>query len=278
MKKKIAAFALVCVMLCASAFTAFAANPKLLFDSSYDADTNTVSVAVSIQDAEGLEASDLMFAFDSKMFEYVSVDEADLDGLTVIAGKSIQEEGVCTCSLIFTEKCEKSHLDSDGKLNVAVFKLKPVSEDYNYDSFALWSTSFHTEGNVDINKSIEVVGNKASATGHYDAVTLGETQKNNADNANGAAANGENNNADEKTGDKSTVSTLSSRWYLYLIAAVLAVAAVAGIALIAVKNGQHGEDDKTDDSADENKSEQEIKADEDAEKTDGSDASEDEDK
>lgn len=212
MKKTIISILLLIVMLCSISTTAFAISTEVLFESSYDADTGLVSVSLYITNPIGLESADLKLAYDPDMYSYVDFTDDHTGSATVVAGKSVVEDGLCTCSLIFMESCAKEDLDEDGKLPLATYQFKPLKDEYDIDDFCSWATSFQLSGYNVVN-DVNVHGNENLKVGHTYVVTV-------------------------QSDNSSKNSGLGSKWYIYVIAAVLAVGAIVGIAIIAVKNGQ----------------------------------------
>ena len=153
----------------------------------------------------------------------------------------------CTVSVIFTEKCVETDLDSDGKLNIATFTFKPVNEAYDINEFCLWASSYEAN-DIDITKTVKAVGNTVLQEDKTDAVTLKQTQP-------------QDDNAQEKTtkqsGTANTNADLNnSKWYVYLIAGVLAVGAIAGIAFVAIKSSHNNEESENKDDSDGDKKEE----------------------
>lgn len=234
MKKKALIFILTAALFYSLFVTALAASPKLHSEMTYDAETGTVSMAVYIKNAVGIESGDLRLAFDSEKFSYVSVDSA-IGSYTVAPGLPEDESGLCTCSFMFMEYCEEADLDENGNLPLAVFKFKPLTDNYSEDDFCFWAFSLDTADAKGIESKIKFVGKKSLMDAHagFDA--------DDAKVVDGA------NSAD---GSKPAGGT---KWYVYVIAVSLAVCAVVGVAFVAVKNGQKnddGENTDLDESAD----------------------------
>ena len=216
MRKKLLSVLLAVMMLFSVSLTAFAASPAVQFTSSYNADTGLVSVSVFVTDAVGLEAADLSIAFNTDEYSFEDY-KTDFQGSAMIAaGKSIMEDGLCTCSFVFTESCQEEELDENGNLPLVTYQFKPLSDKYDIDNFCVWATSFQHSG-ADMLNSIKPYGNENLKVGHTYVVTT------------------------KTTATAETSSGSGSKWYIYVIAAVLAVGAVVGIAVIAVKNGQQND-------------------------------------
>lgn len=215
MKKKIFTLLFAVVMLLSFSVTVFADSRTLICESSYDADTNTVSVVLSIEDPDALEAADFCLAFNPDVYEYIDYDDSEAtDNAMVVAGTSSLEPGLATCSLIFTEACEDSDLNADGNLSLVTFHFKPLTEEYNIDDFCFWATSYSVKGK-DVVDKVDAVGNTQLKSDHTAVVTVSPT-----------------------TSASSLSSGNGTKWYVYVIAGVLAVGAVAGIAFVAIRNNQ----------------------------------------
>lgn len=229
MKKRITSLLLTMVILLAASVTAFAASPKLGFDSSYDADTGFVSVNVFISNALDIESGDLEIAFDSKKLTFVESSEGAGNNAIVFGGLSVVESDVCTCSFIFMDKCVQDDLDENGNLALATYKFKPINGEYDDDDFSFWAQSLVLSGN-DIADKIEVVGNKKLSENRAGGVVVDRKDIDN--------------NSDPKES--------RSNWSVYVIAVVLALAAIVGIAFVAMKSGENksGKDDINTESAD----------------------------
>ena len=240
MKKRIIALTAALALIASFAFTAHAATPEIIYESSYDADTNLVAVDIYVKNALGTESADLSLAFDSEMFEYDSNTEYSDSEAMIISGLVPGDNGLCTCSFVFSESCAESDLDENGNLQLVQFKFKPLGEDFDINDFTLWATSYDIKDVGSILNSIKMQGDEKKRAEH----TMQVTTKNNANNADGNNAN-----ADGNDGVSDSSSSESSKWYIYVVSGVLAVAAIAGIALIAVKSGK-GEDEDDEDSDD----------------------------
>ena len=237
MKKRIIALTAALALFASFAFTAYAATPEIIYESSYDADTNLVAVDIYVKNALGTESADLSLAFDSEMFEYDSNTEYSGSEAMIISGLVPGDNGLCTCSFVFSESCVESDLDENGNLQLVQFKFKPLGENFDINDFTLWATSYDIIDGRSILNSIKMQGDEKKRAEHTMQVTI----KNNANNADGNNAN-----ADGNDGVSDSSSSESSKWYIYVVSGVLAVAAIAGIALIAVKSGKGGDEDDED--------------------------------
>lgn len=270
MKKRIFAALTALVMLIGCSVSVFAASATLACDASYNADSNIVSVKIYIKDPGALEAADLSLAFDPDVYEYVECDESELsENAMVVTGKSIVEDGLATCSVIFMEACAQEDLNDEGDLMLVTFNFKPLTEDYDINDFCLWAESYSV-GDVDIASSVSPVGAVALKSGHTAAATVYKTATtsatttkaadennngNEAANDNAANNNAANDNAAENNANSASSSTASksgTKWYVYVIAGVLGVGAVAGIAMIAIKSNHDDGDEKNKDDKKEN--------------------------
>ncbi|MBO5935211.1 MAG: hypothetical protein J6Q94_06945 [Clostridia bacterium] len=241
MKKTVVSLLVAFAMLFAVSVTAFAEAPEIGIESAYDAQSDLVTVKVYVNNALGLQAADFNLGFSEDMYTFEEYTAAETTGFMVVGGKAEGIEGLCTVSVIFTEKCVETDLDSDGKLNIATFTFKPVNDAYDINEFCMWASSYEAN-DVDITKTVKAVGNTVLQEDKTDAVTLKQTQA-------------QDDNAQEKTtkpsGTANTNADLNSKWYVYLIAGVLAVGAIAGIAFVAIKsnhNNEESEEEKTSDS------------------------------
>ena len=241
MKKTVVSLLVAFAMLFAVSVTAFAEAPEIGIESAYDAQSDLVTVKVYVNNALDLQAADFNLGFSEDMYTFEEYTAAETTGFMVVGGKAEGIEGLCTVSVIFTEKCVETDLDSDGKLNIATFTFKPVNDAYDINEFCMWASSYEAN-DVDITKTVKAVGNTVLQEDKTDAVTLKQTQA-------------QDDNAQEKTtkpsGTANTNADLNSKWYVYLIAGVLAVGAIAGIAFVAIKsnhNNEESEEEKTSDS------------------------------
>lgn len=242
MKKRIVSLFMAIAMLFAVSVTAFAETPEICLESSYDAQANLVSVKIYINNALGLQAADLNLGFSEDIYEFKEYSAAETSGFMIVGGSAEGYEGLCTASVIFTEKCVESDLDSDGKLNIATFTFKPLKDSYDINEFCLWASSFEVN-DVEVVKTVKSVGNTVLQEDKTDAVTLRPTQ---------AQADDAQEKTTKPSGTANTNADLNnSKWYVYLIAGVLAVGAIAGIAFVAIKsnhNNEESEDAKASDS------------------------------
>lgn len=213
MKKNILSVLLAVLMLFCVSLTAFASSPAIQYTSSYNADTGLVSVTLFLTDAVGLEAADLNLAYNTSEYSFVDYTQDYSGSAMIAAGKAITEDGLCTCSPIFTESCKEEDLDENGNLPLVTYHFKPLTDQYDIDNFCAWATSYQSSG-TNMLGSIKSYGNENLKVGHDKEVTV------------------------KKDTSSSASSGSGSKWYIYVIAAVLAVCAVVGIAVIAVKNGQ----------------------------------------
>lgn len=244
MKKRIITLIVAFAMLFAVSVTASAANPELGFDSSYNAETGLVTVSVYVNNAVGLQSADLNLGFSEDMYEFVEYTSSNIDGM--IAGGYIEDTpGLCTCSVIFTEKCLESDLDSNGRLNLATYTFKPIDNEYDINEFCLWASSFDVN-DVSVVKTVKALGNTMLQEDKTDSVTLRETTQNAADDAQEKTT---------KSGTANTSAEINSKWYVYLIAGVLAVGAIAGIAFVAIKSSHNENPEKNEGSENNEKQE-----------------------
>lgn len=242
MKRRIVSVVLALVMLLSFAVIGSAKTYGLVFDSSYDAEKNIVSVTIYVEEPGALEAADFCLAYEPEIYEYVDFSDAGTSSELITAiGKSTLENGLVNCSAMFADSCTPEDLDENGNLMLATFNFKPLTEEYDIENFCMWATSYSING-TDIVAAVTPVGNSALKTSHTAVVTVSPT-----------------------TSSSSSVkkdSEGNSKWYIYVIAAVVAVGAVAGIAVIAIKNNQ----DQDEDGENRKKEEKELK-----EKIDSSD-------
>ena len=246
MKKRIVSVLMAIVMLFAVSVTAFAEAPEIGLESSYDAQTDLVTVKIYVNNALGLQAADFNLGFSEDMYKFEEYAAAETTGFMVVGGSAEGIEGLCTVSVIFTEKCVETDLDSDGKLNIATITFKPVNDAYDINEFCLWASSYEAN-DIDITKTVRAVGNTVLQEDKTDAVTLKQTQP-------------QDDNAQEKTtkqsGTANTNADLNSKWYVYLIAGVLAVGAIAGIAFVAIKSNHNNEESENKNDSDGDKKEE----------------------
>ena len=231
MKRKIMTFAVAVVMIFIMAVTVSAENTEIGFESSYNAETGLVSVSVYIDNAQGLQSADLSLAFDTQMYKYEDCDSADLKNGMIVAGIVERTPGLAACSVIFTEKCVDSDLDANGRLGLATYTFKPLSEEYDLDEFCLWASSFDVD-DMNVVSSIGVKGKYKLTEEKTDIVTV-------------VSDNNGNENT-TKSGADAIFADGNSKWYVYLIAGVLAVGAIAGIAFVAIKNSNNASSKESD--------------------------------
>ena len=230
--KKIVTILMAFVMIFAVSVTASAENAEIGFDSSYNAETGYVTVTIYINHALGLQSADLSVGFDTQMYEFVSYETLKVGSGMIVAGYVEETPGLCSCSVIFTEKCVEEDLNSNGRLELATYTFKPVNDEYDINEFCLWATSFDVN-DVSILKTVQAQGNTMLQEDKTDSVTL---RQDTADNTTAETTKKE---TEAASGD------ITSKWYVYVIAGVLAVGAIAGIAFVAIKNGQNESAEKS---------------------------------
>lgn len=219
MKRSIFAAFLVIVMIAGFAVTGSAKTYGLNFESSYDAEMNLVTVQLYIEEPGALQACDISFAYDTAAYQYVDSEDSKVTAdMVIFSGKSVLDDGLATCSLMFTEKCEEKDLDNEGNLILVSFIFKPLTDEFDIENFCMWATSYYIS-DTDVSSAVSPAGNVALKEGHTVLVTAPATTSK-SDNKNSG----------------------NSKWYIYVIATVVAVGAVAGIAVIAIKNNQ-GDDE-----------------------------------
>jgi len=240
MKKRIITLIVAVAMLFAVSVTASAAAPEIGLESSYNAETGLVTVSVYAKNTLGLQSADLNLGFSEDMYEFSEYSAADTTSFMIVGGYIEDTPGLCTCSVIFTEKCVESDLDSDGRLNLATYTFKPVNDEYDINEFCLWASSFDVN-DVSVVKTVKAIGNTMLQEDKTDSVTLKQT-------------NPQDDAAPEKTtknsGTANTSKEINSKWYVYLIAGVLAVGAIAGIAFVAIKSGHNNEESENKEESD----------------------------
>ena len=183
-----------------------------------------IAVSVYVENAQGLQSADLNLAFDPQMYAYEESDTADLKKGMIVAGVAENSPGLSACSVIFTEKCADTDLDVNGRLYLATYTFRPLTEEYDLDEFCLWASSFDVD-NINIVSTIGVKGKHQLKEEKTDVVTV--------------ATENEENELTTKSGTDAIFADGNSKWYVYLIAGVLAVGAIAGIAFIAIKNNNN---------------------------------------
>lgn len=238
MKRRIFSAVLVIAMLLSFAVIGSAKTYGLVFDSTYDAEENIVSVTIYIEAPGALESADFCVAYEPAVYEYVDYsDEGTSSDLITAIGKSTLDEGLVTCSAMFTEHCKEEDLDENGNLMLATFNFRPVSAEYDIENFCMWANSYYIN-DTDIVSAVVPVGNTALKENHTVVVTVSPTTSSSS-----AKKDSEGN----------------SKWYIYVIASVIAVGAVAGIAVIAIKNNQEQDEEKPENGKDRKKEEKELK-------------------
>ena len=238
MKRRIISVVLTLVMILSFAVIGSAKTYGLVFDSSYDAEKDIVSVTIYVEDPGALEAADFCLAYEPEIYEYVDfTDEGTSSELITAIGKSTLENGLVNCSAMFTDSCTPADLDENGNLMLATFNFRPLTEEYDIENFCMWATSYSING-TDIVAAVTPVGNSALKTSHTAVVTVSPTTS---------------------PSSVKKDSEGSSKWYIYVIASVVAVGAVAGIAVIAIKNNQEQDDEKPESNKDRKKEEKELK-------------------
>ena len=165
MKRKLVTIAMAFIMVFIMAITVSADNAELGFDSSYNAETGLVVVSVYIDNAQGLQAADLSLGFDTQMYEYKDFEAADIADGMIVAGSVEGTPGLCSCSIIFTEKCVDADLDANGRLQLATYTFKPVNEEYDLNEFCFWASSFDAD-DADVLKTVKAKGNEKQSLSH----------------------------------------------------------------------------------------------------------------
>lgn len=237
--KKIITLAVAVIMLFAVSVTVAAENAEIGFDSSYNAETGLVTVSVYINNAVGLQSADLSLGFDAGMYEFENYETAQVNNGMIAVGNVEATPGLCSCSVIFTDKCVESDLDNNGRLALATYTFKPVNDEYDLNEFCLWASSFDVN-DVSVLKSIKAQGNAILQEDKTDVVTLRQ------DSVNTTTAE------TTKKGTEAASGDITSKWYVYVIAGVLAIGAIAGIAFVAIKNGQNESEEKTEKDSENN--------------------------
>ncbi len=246
MKKRIITLIMAIAIIFTVSVTASAAAPEIGLESSYNAETGLVTVKVYINNALGLQSADLNLGFSEDMYKFSEYTAAETSGCMIVGGYIESTPGLCTGSVIFTEKCVEADLDSNGVLNIATYTFKPVNEEYDINEFCLWASSFDVN-DVSVVKSVKAVGNTMLQEDKTEDVTLKKTEQQ-ADDAQEKTT--------KKSGTANTQADLNSKWYVYLIAGVLAVGAIAGIAFVAIKSGHNNEEAENKDASDDDKKEE----------------------
>ena len=268
MKKRIIAIVISVLMLFATVVSASAADQKIGFDSVYNAGTGLVEVTVYIDDAVGVQATDLCLAFDETMYVFSHFDANDETEAVIAAGESqISAKGLVKFSCIFLADAGASEddVDSNGRLTAATYYFKPLNDNYDAEEFFLWADSFAVN-DIDISGKINTQGNPELKDGRQAAVTMPDADDSAADKK--APADDKNNSASEE-GVNSTITVgaaedtdeeattedkdsedeadkdedsddekASTKWYIYVIIAVAGagiVACVVAIIVVSVK-------------------------------------------
>ena len=245
MKKRIMILLLTVAMLLGGCLSVYAADHSIAYDVAYDSDKKVVTVTLFVENAAGLEAADFNLAYNTEMYEYVDVAEAEIgDDAMVVAGKAATDDGLATCSLIFMESCDASMLDDKGRLELATFSFSPKSSDYDTESFCYWVSSYSV-GNVNLSDEINIVGKQDLMEDLTDAVTY--------------IMPSTNNDSTTKSSTEGISGDLGSKWYVYVIAGVLAVGAIAGIAVVAIRSSRNEDEDKDNEETKENSAEESDK-------------------
>ncbi len=237
--KRIVTIAIAFIMLFAVSVTVSAENAEIGYDSSYNAETGYVTVTIYINNPLGLQSADLSIGFDTQMYEYVDYETLNIGSGMIVAGYVENTPGLCSCSVIFTEKCAEEDLNSKGRLDLATYTFKPVNDEYDINEFCLWATSFDVN-DVSVLKTVKAQGNTKLQEDKTDTVTLRQ------DSVNNTTAE------TTKKGTESASGDITSKWYVYVIAGVLAVGAIAGIAFVAIKNGQNESSEKSEKDSENN--------------------------
>lgn len=240
MKKRIVTLIVAIAMLFTVSVTASAEAPEIGLESSYNAETGLVTVIVYVNNALGLQSADLNLGFSEDMYKFSDYTAAEIESCMVVGGYIESTPGLCTCSVIFTEKCVESDLDSDGRLYLATFTFNPVNEEYDINELCLWASSFDVN-DVSVVKTVKAVGNTALQEDKTEDVTRKKTEQQ-ADDAQEKTT--------KKSGTANTQAEINSKWYVYLIAGVLAVGAIAGIAFVAIKSSHNNEESENNEESD----------------------------
>lgn len=235
MKKRILTLVLSVAMLFSVAVTASAAAPELIFESSYNAETNLVSVSLYVNNALGLESADFNLGYDAAMYEFEDSVFVEIENGMSMGGNIAGTPGLCTCSLIFLEKCAETDLDSNGRLNIATYTFKPLTDEYDLNEFCFWVSSYYVDGS-DIAKTIAAQGNAILREEKTDAVTMPSTTQGSKETT--------------KQATEGVSGDVTTKWYVYLIAGVLAVGAIAGIAFVAIRSSHNENSEENGENAD----------------------------
>lgn len=201
-------------------------DPKLVLDESYDEESKTITVKVTVKNAVGITSGIVDLVFDDEMCSYKEDSFKTLaDGLTAEGGKTVDNTYECACAFIAANSIEPADCDENGDLLLCEFQFN-VKGDYKKDSFYLY-----TEG-IEVNNStkddIEPVGNT-------DMAPVKNTT------ANKAAKTTKESSA--KTDTKKSDNTVL---FVIIAVAVIAAAAVITVAVSKKKKSAelNGENDK----------------------------------
>lgn len=220
--KRIVSLLLCAVFVVILGATASAADTALVFESSYNADTNQISVMVFVENPGEMAAADLRLGYNQDVFEFVeSEDNETVSGMIAMSGLSVGEEGLVCTSVMFTGHCQESDL-TDGRLHFATFIFKPLTEDYDINDFCLWAYSYDVDGK-DISKTISSVGDVSLKMGKTEPVSVA---------------------GDNKNESVSLADRLGDKWYVYAIAVAGGAGIVAGVAVFAVKSSEKDSENK----------------------------------
>ena len=104
MKRRIISVVLMLVMILSFAVIGSAKTYGLVFDSSYDAEKDIVSVTIYVEDPGALEAADFCLAYEPEIYEYVDfTDEGTSSELITAIGKSTLENGLALAKTLLYE-------------------------------------------------------------------------------------------------------------------------------------------------------------------------------
>ncbi len=218
MKKKFGVIIIAVVLLIGGMVTSFASDYGIAYDSSYDADTNLVSVSVYITNAVGVQSGSVFLTYDMDMYEYEDTEEATGSSVMLAAGQTIDDESLLSCAFMFANQCTESDCDEDGNLQLATYSFTPLTEDFDLDDFYLQVGSFDVD-DVDIRDEIEAQGNAEHEQDENDIIVSYDTGSDSSDDDSG------------------------TKWYVYVIVAVIAVAVVACVVVLVVRSNRMEEDE-----------------------------------
>lgn len=236
--KKILVTLISVIMLFSVSVIASAEDVAIGYDSSYNADNGMVYVSVYVENAIGVQAVDLNLGFDEAMYSFEDYETEEIADGMIIAAYIERIPGLATCSVIFTEQCVESDLAENGRLELATFIFKPVGENYDINEFYLWTSCLQID-DKDIFAQVEGKGNDSLQEDKTELVTSPPTKAS------------DNKDSDNK-GTDGISGSLTSKWYVYVIAGVLAIGAIAGIAMVAIKSNHNEEEKPQEDEAQEN--------------------------